>query len=32
MELDVVIAETIRGMQGVAESIGLKGDLQTQSA
>ena len=32
MELDVVISETIRGMQEVAESIGLKGDLQTQSA
>ncbi len=32
MELDVVIAETIRGMQQVAESIGLKGDVQASSA
>ena len=32
MELDVVIAETIKGMQEVAESIGLKGDVQTESA
>ena len=27
MELDYIISETIRGMQKVAESIGLKGDL-----
>ena len=27
MELDVVIAETIRGMQEVAENIGLKGEI-----
>jgi predicted hydrolase (HD superfamily) len=27
MDLDVVIAETIIGMQAVAEEIGLKGDL-----
>jgi predicted hydrolase (HD superfamily) len=27
MDLDVVIAETITGMQAVAEEIGLKGDL-----
>jgi len=29
MELDVVIAGTIRGMQNVAESIGLKGEMET---
>ncbi|MDP4127285.1 MAG: hydrolase [Bacillota bacterium] len=27
MELDYIIGETIKGMQNVAESIGLKGDL-----
>jgi putative nucleotidyltransferase with HDIG domain len=31
MELDVIIAETIRGMQNVAESIGLKGELRALS-
>ncbi len=31
MELDAVIAETIRGMQEVAESIGLKGDIHPES-
>jgi predicted hydrolase (HD superfamily) len=31
MELDIVIAETIKGMQKVAEEIGLKGEIaQTQ--
>jgi hypothetical protein len=27
MELDAVITETLRGMQKVAESIGLKGNI-----
>jgi len=27
MELDYIIAETIKGMQNVAESIGFKGEL-----
>jgi predicted hydrolase (HD superfamily) len=31
MELDIIIAETIRGMQNVAESIGLKGELRALS-
>ncbi len=31
MELDAVIAGTIRGMQNVAESIGLKGEVETLS-
>ncbi|MGD0232317.1 MAG: HD domain-containing protein [Syntrophorhabdales bacterium] len=31
MELDVIIAETIRGMQNVAESIGLKGEPMATS-
>jgi len=31
MELDVIIAETIRGMQNVAESLGLKGEPGTTS-
>jgi putative nucleotidyltransferase with HDIG domain len=31
MELDVIIAETIRGMQNVAESIGLKGEPRATS-
>jgi predicted hydrolase (HD superfamily) len=31
MELDVIIAETIRGMQNVAESIGLKGEPRANS-
>jgi predicted hydrolase (HD superfamily) len=28
MDLDVIIEETIKGMQEVAESIGLKGDVR----
>jgi putative nucleotidyltransferase with HDIG domain len=31
MELDIIIAETIRGMQNVAENIGLKGELRALS-
>jgi putative nucleotidyltransferase with HDIG domain len=32
MEMDVVIAETIRGMQNVAEAIGLKGEIDGRAA
>ena len=31
MDLDVIIAETIKGMQNVADEIGLKGELGAPS-